>query len=72
VAEVAWVVATAFQRRGVATEAVVTMIGWLRAQGVDVLIAHVHPENRASIGVARRLGLDPTGIVFDGEVRWTT
>jgi RimJ/RimL family protein N-acetyltransferase len=70
VAEVAWVVATPFQRRGVAVEAAGAMTEWLRSCGVDVVIAHIHPENLASIGVARRLGLHPTEIVFHGEVRW--
>jgi RimJ/RimL family protein N-acetyltransferase len=72
VAEVAWVVATPFQGRGVATEAATTMVEWLRRNGVDVLIAHIHPDNRASMGVARNLGLQPTTIVLDGELRWTS
>jgi RimJ/RimL family protein N-acetyltransferase len=72
VAEVAWVVATPFQGQGVATEAATAMIGWLRESGVDVLIAHIHPENRPSIGVARNLGLRPTTTVYDGELRWTS
>jgi RimJ/RimL family protein N-acetyltransferase len=72
VAEVAWVVATPFQGRGVATEAAATMIGWLRQNGVDVVIAHVHPGNRPSIGVARKLDLQPTDVVFEGEIRWTS
>jgi len=32
----------------------------------------VHPEHRASIRVAERLGLTATDIVVDGETRWTT
>lgn len=72
VAEVAWVVASPFQRKGIAVEASTTMIEWLRKNGVDVVIAHVHPDNQASIGVARTLGLHPTDIVLDGELRWTT
>jgi len=46
------------------------MVGWLRNCGVDRLVAHVHPEHRASIGVARALGLTPTATVVDGEIRW--
>lgn len=72
VAEVAWVVAVPFQGRGLATEAAGTMIGWLRQHGVDEVIAHIHPDNRASIGVARALALRPTSIVQDGELRWTS
>jgi RimJ/RimL family protein N-acetyltransferase len=71
-AEVAWVVATPFQGNGVATEAATVMIEWLRRSGVDVIIAHVHPDNEASNGVARKLGLHPIGVRADGEVRWTS
>ena len=71
VAEVAWVVATAHQGQGLAGEAAGAMAGWLRAQGVTRLVAHVHPGHRASIGVARAIGLHPTGTLVDGEVRWT-
>lgn len=71
VAEVAWVVATAHQGRGLAREAATAMAGWLREQGVGRLVAHVHPAHGASTGVARALALHPTGTVVDGEVRWT-
>jgi len=70
-AELAWVVVTAHQRQGLAREAATAMAGWLREQGVQRLIAHVHPGHAASMGVARALGLHPTGTVVDGEVRWT-
>jgi RimJ/RimL family protein N-acetyltransferase len=71
-AEVAWVISVPFQGRGLAVEAAGTMTGWLRENGVQRLMAHVHPDNQASMGVARRLGLRPTGVVHDGEIRWTT
>ena len=70
VAEVAWVIATAFQRRGYAREAAAAMLRWLEQQGVQRVVAHVHPDHRASAEVARAVGLDPTGIVVDGEIRW--
>lgn len=69
-AEVAWVTGTTQQRRGYAREATRTMVGWLQQQGVEVVIAHVHPQHPASIAVARTVGLAPTSIVVDGEVRW--
>lgn len=47
------------------------MSAWLRQNGVAALIAHVHPDHRASIGVARRVGLAPTNVMVGGEVRWT-
>jgi len=72
VAEVAWVVASPFQGQGVATEAATMMRQWLQHGGVDVVLAHVHTENLPSIGVAKNLGLRPTTIMFDGELRWTS
>jgi RimJ/RimL family protein N-acetyltransferase len=71
-AELAWVVGTAHQRTGYATEAAAGMAGWLRDRGTQVLTAHVHPDHRASIRVAERLGLTATAVVVDGETRWTT
>lgn len=72
VAEVAWVVATAAQGQGHAAEAAAAMTAWLREQGVDRFVAHVHPRHEASMGVARSLGLSPTATVVDGEVRWVS
>ena len=69
-AEVAWVVATAFQGAGFATEAASVMATWLRQRGVVALIAHVHPDHAASAAVARSIGLAPTATVEDGELRW--
>jgi len=71
VAELAWVVATAAQGQGLAREAATAMAGWLRAQGAHRFMASVHPDHRASIGVARALGLQPTDTVVDGEVCWS-
>ena len=68
---IAWIVAVPHQGRGYAGEAAAAMSAWLRQNGVSVLIAHVHPDHRASIGVARRVGLAPTNVMVDGEVRWT-
>jgi RimJ/RimL family protein N-acetyltransferase len=71
-AEVAWVIAAAHQGQGYAKEASAAMTRWLCHRGVDALIAHVHPTHEASIRVARYLGLTPTDMVEDGEVRWTS
>jgi RimJ/RimL family protein N-acetyltransferase len=70
VAEVAWVVATPYQRRGYARESAAEMLRWLRQHGISVVIAYVHPEHDASIAVARALGLRATRLTRDGEVRW--
>jgi RimJ/RimL family protein N-acetyltransferase len=69
-AEVAWVIGTAYQRRGYAQEAAQLMLDWLRDNRVDTLVAHIHPDHDSSNAVARRLGLTPTGDLVDGEVQW--
>lgn len=71
-ADVAWVVGTAHQGRGIASEAATAMVAWLREQGVDQVGALVHPAHAASSTVARRLGLVATDDLVDGEVRWTS
>ncbi|PGH44667.1 GNAT family N-acetyltransferase [Micromonospora sp. WMMA1996] len=70
VAEIAWVVGTPWQGRGIATEAARAMAGWLGRGGVRTLVAHIHPDHRASAAVATACGLAPTDVWHDGEVRW--
>ncbi|MGZ4390348.1 MAG: GNAT family N-acetyltransferase [Gaiellaceae bacterium] len=70
VADVAWVVASPYQGRGYAREAAAAMVAWLRDGGIERVTAHIHPENAASAAVARAIGLAPTDVVLDGEVRW--
>ena len=70
-AELAWVIAVHHQRRGYAREAAGAVQGRLRDDGVTRFSAHIHPEHAASAGVARAIGLAPTGTVVDGEIRWT-
>ncbi|RYV52659.1 alpha/beta fold hydrolase [Pengzhenrongella frigida] len=72
VAEIAWVIASPHQLQGFASEAATGMAHWLFAHGVDVLVAHVHPDHQGSNGVARRVGLAPTAVMVDGEVCWST
>jgi RimJ/RimL family protein N-acetyltransferase len=69
-AEIAWVVGTAWQRRGIASEAAQGLVGWLRARGVRTVVAHIRPDHLASAAVARAAGLVPTEETQDGEVRW--
>ncbi|MFG2400940.1 GNAT family N-acetyltransferase [Streptomyces lydicus] len=70
VAELAWVVGTPWQRRGIAGEAARALVGWLRKRPVDDVIAHIHPGHHASAAVATAAGLAPTGHRQDGEIRW--
>lgn len=69
-ADVAWVIGTAHQGRGVARTAATAMVEWLRRRGVTGVVAHVHPDHLASAAVAARLGLRVTDRLVDGEVEW--
>ncbi len=71
-AEVAWVVGTPHQGQGLAREAARCMVGWLRAYGgATEVVANIHPEHRASEGVARACGLTATGELDpSGEQIW--
>lgn len=69
-AEVAWVVGTAWQRRGIAAEAARGLVAWLQEQDVQAICAHIHPDHHASAAVAAAAGLAPTGHWHEGEIRW--
>ncbi|CAL9575956.1 GNAT family N-acetyltransferase [Streptomyces sp. enrichment culture] len=69
-AEIAWVVGTPWQRRGIATEAARGLVAWLRNHPVHTVIAHIHPNHEASAAVATAAGLTPTDQWHDGEIRW--
>ncbi|WP_457031742.1 GNAT family N-acetyltransferase [Kitasatospora sp. P5_F3] len=69
-AEIAWVLGTPWQGRGLAVESARALVGWLGEQSVGTVIAHVHPEHLASAAVAAAAGLVATDEWQDGEVRW--
>jgi RimJ/RimL family protein N-acetyltransferase len=69
-AEIAWVVGTPWQRRGIAGEAARGLVAWLERQSVRTVIAHIHPEHQASAAVAAAAGLTPTDDRHEGEIRW--
>ncbi|BFV55281.1 GNAT family N-acetyltransferase [Kitasatospora sp. CMC57] len=69
-AEIAWVLGTPWQGCGLAAESARALVGWLRERSVAAVIAHVHPDHRASAAVATAAGLVPTEEWQDGEVRW--
>jgi RimJ/RimL family protein N-acetyltransferase len=69
---VAWVVGVEWQGQGFASEAARALVEWLRKQGVGTVVAHVHPDHRASAAVARRAGLEPTDEEAGGERVWRT
>ncbi|MFB9902493.1 GNAT family N-acetyltransferase [Allokutzneria oryzae] len=69
-AEIAWVVGTPWQGRGIASESARALADWLRSTGVREIVAHVHPAHAASASVAEAAGLTRTDTVVDGELRW--
>ncbi|MFC4494300.1 GNAT family N-acetyltransferase [Streptomyces ovatisporus] len=69
-AEISWIVGTAWQGRGVATEAARALVGWLRQRHVTRIVVHVHPRHGASAAVAAAAGFTPTDHWHDGEIRW--
>ena len=69
-AEIAWVVGTSWQRRGIAKEAAIGLVDWLGRQSVRTVVAHVHPDNHASAAVAIAAGLRATDEWQDGERRF--
>ena len=69
-ASVAWVVGTAWQGQGYATEAARGLLAWLASQGLEEVEAHVHPDHHASAAVAARAGLVATDELVDGERVW--
>lgn len=70
IAEIAWVVGTPWQRKGIATEATRTLVDWLAHQPVRAVIAHIHPDHQASAAVASAAGLTPTDELHHGEILW--
>ena len=71
-AEIAWVIGTDWQGRGLAKEAAQGLVTWLRAQGLGRIVAHVHPDHIASAAVATAAGLARTDVLEDGEYLWST
>ena len=69
-AVLAWVLGAGYQGMGFAREAGDALIAWLALVGVRRLVAYIHPEHTASMGVARALGLAPTDERVDSEVVW--
>ncbi|MFI7414823.1 GNAT family N-acetyltransferase [Streptomyces sp. NPDC049627] len=69
-AEIAWVVGTPWQGRGVASEAARGLVGRLGRRGVRTVAAYVHPDHLASAAVAAAAGLTVTGEERDGERLW--
>jgi RimJ/RimL family protein N-acetyltransferase len=70
VAELAWVIGTSDQGKGLAKSAAALVADWLTEQGITRLGAHIHPQHHASQAVAASLGLHRTDHLVDGEEQW--
>jgi RimJ/RimL family protein N-acetyltransferase len=60
-AELAWAVGVTWQGQGIASEAAQAVVAWLVARGVQTVTASINPDHHASVGVAARVDLQPTG-----------
>lgn len=69
-ADVAWVIGFQWQGCGYASEAACRMVSWLRAHGVTLITAAIHPDHVTSQAVARRIGLTRTDTQQEGEDVW--
>ena len=69
-ADIAWLIGTEWQRRGLAKEAVSLLRDLLTDLNIRRLEAHIHPEHVASQGVAQWAGLRLTETFVDGEQVW--
>jgi RimJ/RimL family protein N-acetyltransferase len=69
-AEIAWVIGTPWQGRGLATASARALVDQLLREGIDTIVAHIHPDHAASAAVATSAGLSPTDRWYEGEVRW--
>jgi RimJ/RimL family protein N-acetyltransferase len=70
IADIAWLIGTASQGRGYASEAARALVRWLERSGVAEITAHIPADHAASGRVAAAAGLGPTAEVEGGEVVW--
>jgi RimJ/RimL family protein N-acetyltransferase len=72
-AEIAYAVVRSQRGRGYSARAVGGLVAWLRARPeIEVIEAHIAPENAASAAVARSVGLRPTEAAVRGETVWVS
>lgn len=67
-AEVAFAVADELQRRGIAGRLLERLAAHARAEGIELFVAQVLPENAAMVGVFRDTGFEVTRRIRDGIV----
>jgi RimJ/RimL family protein N-acetyltransferase len=69
-ADLAWLIGVPWQKQGLASEAAVALVAWLRTRGIEDIRANIHPDHAASEAVAARAGLSPTDDEVAGERVW--
>ena len=65
--EVGYTIFEPYRGRGLATEAVRSLIGWAEVRGVPRVVASVSPENAPSLAIVRKLGFVQAGRHWDDE-----
>jgi [ribosomal protein S5]-alanine N-acetyltransferase len=65
--EVGYTIFPKHRRQGYATEAVVGLLDWARAEGIHRFVASVGPGNEPSLAIVRRLGFVEVGRHWDDE-----
>ena len=69
-AEIAWVIGSQWQGNGYGGRSAALLIDELALRGVRRIAAHIHPGNEASQRIGKGVGMAPTAVVVDGEIRW--
>jgi RimJ/RimL family protein N-acetyltransferase len=69
-ADIAWVVGSAWQRHGYATEAAKAVLQWLLQRDVREIRASIHPAHNASMKIAEALGMHVTTESSGDERIW--
>lgn len=69
-AQVAWVTGVPWQRQGIAAEAALALVNWLRARDVCDISANIKRQHLASERVAAHAGLRLTEALHEGERVW--
>ncbi len=63
-----YTISPANARQGYAYEAVNGIIGWLKENGADKVLADTLPENAASISLLKKLGFGSVGVDDNGDL----
>ena len=69
-AEIAWLVGSAWQGTGYASEAASALTAWLTTNKLNRISASIHPDHLASHRVAQAAGLSNSGQIKHGEQVW--